>query len=559
MRKLFVSTKHLPLRNKIVVVLLLLIIFGGLAWFSVNLFKHLTEKIPATGGRYTEALVGQPGYLNPLLNQTSPIVSLVYSGLFSYDANGVLITDLADRYERSEDGKEYTIFLKQNVQWHDGDQFNADDVVFTINLIKNKDYGTVGVDSGLRISLDGVNIEKVDDFTIKLILKEERFDFLHSLTVGILPQHKWSEISLSSFLLSDLNKKPIGTGPFEFVKRDADDDYVSSYTLRSNKEYYKGRPRINKVVFRFYPDRTSAIDAYNNKEVVAVTANSKDYLASVIDKNTEKQKMISPLYFAVFFNQKKSVPLAYDEVRKALALATNNEEIVNQVFGDIANPIYSPFMKDSFGYSDKYQQDKLNIEEANKLLEEKGWKMEDDGIRKKDDDRLEFTLHVSSNPSSYVQIANVIKNQWKQIGVDVKINEHDRDSLNVDVINPRDFEALLMNHSTRFSDPDLLSLWHSKSSDSGNNYSGMKDDKLDEILEKLKKETDQEKRKELYEKTQEQIKSENPAIFLFAPGFTFVHSGSLKGVEAERINSAKGRYANVHLWYLKEKHVLKKK
>lgn len=558
MRRLFVATKHLSLRNKIVVVLLGLVILGSLIWFSVNLFIYLTEKMPDRGGRYTEALVGQPGYLNPLLNQSSPIVSLVYSSLFDYDTEGNLVSDLADRYERSEDGKEYTVFLRQNVQWHDDEQFNADDVVFTANLIKNKDYGAVGVDSNLRISLDGVNVEKVDDFTVKFILKEERFDFLHSLTVGILPQHGWSEVSLNSFLLSELNEKPIGTGPFEFVKRDDDGEYVSSYTLRSYKNYHKSRPFINKMVFRFYPDRIDAIEAYNNREVMAVTANSKEYVGAIAEKNTERRNMISPLYFAVFFNQKKSVPLAFDEVRKALTLATDNEAIVDQVFGEIAAPIYSPLMQGSFGYSDKYQQYKLNVEEANKLLEEKDWKMQDDGIRKKDDDRLEFTLHVSSNQSTYIEIANILKDQWKQVGVDVKIREHEKDGLQVDVINPRDFEALLTNHSTRFSDPNLLPLWHSKSSDSGSNYSGMKDNKLDEILEKLKKEVEQEKRKELYKKVQEQIKSESPAVFLFSPGFTFVHNNRLKGVAAERINLAKGRYADVHLWYLKEKYVLKK-
>ncbi|MCK4635477.1 MAG: hypothetical protein KAT32_01315 [Candidatus Moranbacteria bacterium] len=553
----------MSLRNKVVVVLLLVVIVGSSVWFSINLFKEFTEKMPDSGGRYTEALVGQPNYLNPLLDKLFPndsaIDKLIYSGLFEYDAKGNLASDLADKYERNEGGKEYTVFLKQNVKWHDGEQFDADDVIFTINLIKNKDYGAVGVDAGLRISFDGVNLEKIDDFTVKFILEEEQFDFLHSLTVGILPKHMWSEVNINNFLLSKLNKNPIGTGPFELVKRDEDGDYVSSYTLRSYKNYHKGKPLINKVVFKFYPNRVSAIEAYNNGEVMSVIATSSEYIASVNEKNTEKKIMISPSYFSIFFNQKKSVPLAFDEVRKSLSLATNNEEIVKKIFGDIAVPMYSPLMQNSFGYSDKYQQNEFNIEEANKLLEEKGWKMEDDGIRKKDDARLEFTLHINSSQSSYVKIANILKDQWKQIGADVKILEHDKNSLVVDVINPRNFEALLSSHSTRFSDPNFLSLWHSKAEDSGANYAGMKDDALDKILEDLQKEINQDKRRELYEKLQEQIKSENPAVFLFSSGFAFMHNDRLKGVTAERINSSKGRYSDVHLWYLKEKYVLKKK
>lgn len=530
--------------------------------WSVSLFKHLTKKVPTSGGTYVEALVGQPLFLNPLLGYSendSVINKFLYNGLFDYDAKGELITDLADRYERSEDGKEYTIFLRRDVKWHDDEQFNADDVIFTYGLIKNKEFRAISADAGLGIFFSDVDIERMDDFTVKFILKEEQFDFLHNLTVGILPQHAWTNVSKDNFKLSPLNEKPIGTGPFVFVRRDVDNDYISSYTLRSYKNYHKDKPLINKVVFNFYPTREMAVEAYNNGDVTSVVITSNEQIGLLFNKNLNKQKISLAGYFAVFLNQKKSVPLAFDEVRRALILATDNESIVNQVFGDIATPVYSPFMEGSFGYSEKYQQDKINIEEANKLLEEKGWKMEDDRIRKKDDDRLEFTLHVSSNQSSYVEIANLLKEQWKQIGVEVNVEEHDKDSLYSDVINPRDFEALLINHSTRFSDPNLISFWHSKSEDSGNNYSGMEDDKLDEILEKLTEETDQEKRKELYEKVQEQIKSENPAIFLFTPGFVFVHNNHLKGVTVERVNSSKGRYADVNLWYLKEKHVLKKK
>lgn len=560
-RKSFTETKHLALGDKLVVALFLIIIIGSTIWFGMSLFSHFTEPMPAHGGQYTEAIVGQPRFLNPLLNQSSPLVQLIYGSLFNYDKVGNLTEDLAERYEYSDDGKELTIYLRQNIQWHDEAPFKADDVLFTVNLIKNIDYGAAGLNTELRVAFADIEIEKIDDFTVKFILDEPQADFLHNLTVGILPKHAWEEVGPEKFQLSKLNKNPIGTGPFELVNFDDESggEYISSYTLRSYKAYHKNEPFIAKLVFKFFPNRDSAILAYNDGEVMAVTADKKDHIDLLNKKGISQKTLILPHYFATFFNQNKSVPLAFDEVRLALALATDRNEVVEQVFGQMAVPMRSPMMDGSQGYSDEYQQNDFNLEEANKLLDEKGWNREDDGIRKKDDDRLEFELHVDSNRALSIEIAKILEKQWKEIGAELKIIEHDKNDLEVNVIRPRDYDALLYAHLTRFSDPDFIPLWHSKEKDDpGINYAGMNDEELDKILEDLKKEFDEEKRNELYTKFQEQIKSEDPAIFLFSPGFTFIYDDSLKGVTAEKVNNINGRYTDIQSWYLKEKHVRKK-
>jgi peptide/nickel transport system substrate-binding protein len=559
-RRLFSATKHLSLRDKLITALFLIIIAGALVWFGMSLFSYFTKLVPAQGGQYTEAIVGQPRLLNPLLNRSSPLVKLIYSSLFSYDKDGKLVPDLAEKYEVSDDNKEFTIFLKQDIKWHDDEPLKADDILFTINLIKNIDYGAAGVSTELRVAFADVKVEKEDDFKIKFILNEPQADFLHNLTIGILPQHAWEKIGPDKFQLSKLNKSPIGTGPFELVKFDeeADGEYISSYTLRSYKNYHQGEPYITKAVFKFYPDRDSAISAYNNGEVMAVTTDKNEHIDLLNKKGINKKVLILPHYFAVFFNQNKSVPLAFDEVRLALAMATNRNEIIEQVFNQMAVPMRSPMMEGMAGYSDKYQQKDFNIEEANKLLDEKGWKREDDGIRKKDDDRLEFELHIDSNRVMSLEIAKILEKQWKEIGAELKIIEHNKNDLEVNIIRSRDYDALLYAHLSRFSNPDFMPLWHSKERDDpGINYAGMNDEALDKILEKLKEEEKEDKRIELYEKFQEQIQSEDPAVFLFSPGFTFIYDDNLKGVSAERVNNVNDRYADIQSWYLKEKYVKK--
>ena len=101
----------------------------------------LTKPIPAIGGTYTEGVVGQPAYINPLLSQTSEadadIATLIYSGLFAYDAQGQIQPNLADHYVVSEDSLTYTVTLKDGIRWHDGEKLTAQDVAFTLNIVKD--------------------------------------------------------------------------------------------------------------------------------------------------------------------------------------------------------------------------------------------------------------------------------------------------------------------------------------------------------------------------------------------------------------------------------------
>jgi len=137
------------------------VIIFGVAALRAH-YLETTVAIPEYGGTYTEALVGEPRFINPVLAGTNDvdrdISSLVYSGLMQYDQNGNIVPGLAERYDISPDGKTYTFSLRQNVQWHDGQPFGPDDVVFTISMITNPDYG-----SPLRAAWQGVIAQQTND------------------------------------------------------------------------------------------------------------------------------------------------------------------------------------------------------------------------------------------------------------------------------------------------------------------------------------------------------------------------------------------------------------
>lgn len=559
---MFHATKDLPLRHKAIIIFLIVAVVGGFLWWFVSIYHFVTVSQPTYGGQYTEAFVGQPRYINPLLSHSSSadrgLTNLIFSGLFDYDENGLLRADIAERFEVSEGGKEYTVYLRQDVMWHDGESTTAEDVIFTINIAKDIAYGAAGVSNEMRLIWNDTRAEKVDDYTVKFILNEANSTFLHNLTLGLIPKHIWENIGPEQFQLAEYNQKPIGTGAYEFVDLNIDetDDLISSYTLRSNENYYKGKAFITKFVINFYPTRAEAVGAYNNGEVSAVIVDKKEHI-DALSEIAQKKSIELPHYFAIFFNQTKSVPLAFDEVREALSRATDRDAIVQEIFSNNAQSRYSPFADGIVGFNADEQQPSFDCDSANALLDEKGWEKGDDGIRSKGDARLSFTLHINSSQDALVRVAEILQNQWKEIGVELHIQEHDKGNLETNIIKPRDYDALLYAHQMRF-EPSLLSLWHSKEkNDPGVNYALFDDNEMDESLTNLLATQNNDEKNELYKKQQQRLKGEIPAIFLFAPKLSFMYNDSIKDVQVNRANLSCDRYTNIQSWYIKEKRVKK--
>jgi len=319
-------------KERIIVGALSIAIIGSLLATIVVLYYQFTKPVPIKGGEYSEGIVGQPLYINPILALTNDadadLSDLIYSGLFKYDENGNVVPDMAESYEISEDKKSYTVKLKDNLFWHDGEKVKAEDVFYTIQTIQDPEYR-----SPLRQNWQGVGVEVVDEKTIKFILKSPYAYFLNNLTVGILPQHIWETVPPANFFLTEFNVKPIGSGPYQFLdfEKDADGN-ILSYKLESNEKYYGKVPFVDKVVFNYYFDEDSMIDAFNKKQIMGISYISPSRLKDLKSSRSSDIHQINiPRYFAVFFNQQRSKVLADRDVRKALSLATDKNQILKEV------------------------------------------------------------------------------------------------------------------------------------------------------------------------------------------------------------------------------------
>lgn len=520
-------------------------------------YISFTKALPKSGGEYVEGIVGQPFYINPLLSQTSEadsdLTQLVYSGLFTYDSNSNIVEDLAAGHELSEDKRVYTVKIKDNLKWHDGTPLTAADIVFTMNILQDPAYK-----SPLRQNWLGVDVSQSDDKTVVFTLKNPYAGFLDYLTVGIMPKHVWENIAPEKFALADYNLRPIGSGPYMFVDFQKDSaGTILTYKLSAFKSYHRAEPFISKVTFNFYGDDDAMITAYNKKEIMGISSIAPEKVAQIKSSKTMQLKeLIIPRYFAVFFNQSKSVSLADDTVRKALELSVNRKEIIETVRHGKGTEVFSPIFPQMDGYKAPAEDMLFNVDKANQMLEDAGWKKGEDGIREKSGTRLSFELYSTDWPE-LSQNAEILKRQWANVGADVSVKVLTVSDLQQNYIRERNYDSILFGQAISFN-PDLYSFWHSsQKKDSGLNLSLFDNKELDGLLESVRQENDVNARREKFQQLQDIMYQENPAVFLYSPNYLYLTNTSVQGIDAKNINAPSQRFANIHTWYIKTKRVFK--
>jgi len=544
--------------------LAILLIASLIAWYSNYRLTRMDEK-PDYGGSYTEGIVGSPQYINPILCQTNDadqdISELIFSGLMKYDSRGNLVPDLAERYAVGEGGKIYDFFLRKNVLWHDGKPFNADDVIFTFQIIQDPNYK-----SPLIFNWSGVEIEKIDDWTVRFKLKNAYAPFLNSATVGMLPKHIWVNMSPAEFLLAETNLKPIGTGPYKFKKFEKDRlESIKTLYLEADKNYYPGKPYIKNITFKFYINEEAMISAYNNgtiKGLGFITAQNKSQL-----KNYKRKLNIYPLklprYFAVFFNQSKSKALSDKTVRLALNYATNKQEIIDKILNGAGEIVSSSIPKGVFGYSAETKIYDFALEHANNLLDAAGWsKNNETGIREKvikkgeSPTPLEITLITTEWPELQ-RVAEILQEQWTKVGAKIEVKILNIAEIQQDYIRPREYQALLFGEVLG-AEPDPFPFWHSSQKrDPGLNLALYDNTNADKLLIEIRTIFDQEKRKEKYEEFQKLVVEDVPVVFLYNPYYLYPMSKKIKGIEIENISIPSKRFSGIENWYIETKRVKK--
>lgn len=526
----------------------------SLIYLPFSVYRHYTTPVADYGGSYAEGLLGEPKYINPLLAQNSDtdrdLSEIIYRGLMQYDGEGNLKSDLAESYEVSSDGLEYTFTLRPNLLWQDGKPINADDVLFTIRLLQNSDYST-----SQRINWQGVESERLGDLKIKFKLKGRYAQFLNNSTLGILPKHLWESINPNNFAIADLNLKPIGSGPYRFKKLEKDGTgQIISYELESFPEYYAGRPYIDTLVFRFYHNEDELVSAFNRGEVDGLSFLSADKVKSLrFSSKLNVQSIRLPRYFAAFFNPNQSEALNDKNVRLALNYATDKKALVDGIFSGQAITINSPILSElrepetspKYGYDESF---------AIQILNNSGWKDTDNnGVREKNG--VELVLKVkTSNWPELARAAELIKKQWEKIGIKVELNTESAPEIKQS-IKDRSYDVLIFGEILNL-DPDQYSYWHSsQKKDPGLNLALYDNKNVDKIIEETRQILNPLERAKRYEDFEKLILEDAPAVFLYSPYYIYLPSKDIKGNSLSVLSIPSTRFDNISQWYINTKRV----
>lgn len=544
--------KVLSPREVLIIRFLVGLFIVALAALGVRFFARHITTIPEIGGIYTEALVGLPQHINPVYAPANDvdedITSLIYSSLFTFDENFELVPDLVERWEISEDQKTYTLFLRQDATFQDGEQLTADDVIFTLQTIQDEQ-----INSPIRTTFSGLQTERVDDFQITFTLKEVFAPFLSSLTFGILPEHLWVQVPVENFTLVEFNLKPVGSGPFQFNQLTRDQQgNILSYTLARNERYYRQKPYLDQLVFRFYPDFLSALDAVKSKKAQGVSFIPGD-LRETAEKNMHIASLHLPQYTALFFNQKKQTILQDSAVRIALALGIDRERLVHEVLSDDGAIVDTPILPGFLGHNAEIKKRLYEPDEARRVLTDTGWLPDPTtDIRHKGDKELKLVITTVDQPAN-VRAAEILKENWTNIGVNVAIQTVESQRIKKDVIDPREYEILLFGQITG-ADPDPYAFWHSSQQTApGLNLAIFFNKQVDKVIEQARTTTNPEERTLKYLEFQNVLADELPAIFLYSPNYLYGLSERVKGFPLQSIILPRDRFRGISEWYVNTK------
>jgi len=484
------------------------------------------------------------------------------------DNPGIFHPSLAERWEFDEKNLEYTAYLRKGVKWHPmilpngtplpKTEFTANDVKFTYDCIFN-DYTQV---DHLRSYYTNPNAKEksekyqmtvtvVDDYTVKFKWRVPYFlSFEWSFDPYIIPEHVYSvdeegEPISFDYLSKEFadgfnthwaNSKMCGTGPLMFEEWKKDERFV----LKRNPNYW-GKPfYFKKVVWKNIENPNTRLQMVLQNKTDFNTIPDKDhYIQSKEHKNVKngKVKLVTydyPSYRYIGYNQKREF-FKNRKVRWALSHAVPVDQIIEKIWYGLAARTTGPFLYSSKYYNKDLKPIEFDLNKSKTLLDEAGWKDTDgDGLRDKEIKgtkiKATFDLIIFSGAPSYRSLAEMIKENFRKIGVHVQITPT-KWPLMLQKLRKKEFDACILGWSMGWKG-DPFQLWHSSHAEDpdSSNSIGYKNSEADKLIEKLRITFDEEKQLEIYHEFHRVLYEDQPYTFLFSEKISAAQHSRLKNV-----------------------------
>lgn len=524
-----------------------------LSLLAFSTYTVATVLAPDRGGTFREGVAGAPQYLSPVWCQGESVdrdlCALIYRGLTRIDKSGQVVPDLAAGWTIDNDTT-YTFQLKPEQFWQDGRKVTAADVVFTVNVLQDPSLiDTPGLPSFWR----NVQVEQIDDLTVRFTLPQPLAPFLDYTTIGLLPKHRYETVPARELVTQSLAPDPLGAGPMRVAAYE-----TNRLRLEPSAFYGGSTPYISALEFEFFPDYASVLAAFEAGAIDGIRRIlPNDITAAAEREDLQLFSSIESGNVSVLLNlANPNTPFLQDKnVRQALLYALDRESLVNEALhgqGVVAHSLLTP---ENWAFNPEIPQHGYLPDEARRLLDAAGWvDGNGDGVREKDGQPLRFVLLVRDDNLNRALGAKLAAD-WAAVGVVADVTPVSFAGMVSDFLAPRTFEVALTSWA-QVGDPDPYTQWHSsQTTGSGQNYAGWSNPEADALMEEARRTTDQNVRRELYGQFQAIFADELPALPLYYPVYTYGVSSRVNNVQIGSLNDPSERFRSFADWYIDSRRV----
>ena len=508
-----------------------------------------TAAATTQGGTLTVGSIEEPETLNPYITQlvtSFNVSSAMQESLLQYDSEQKLQPALAESYQVSDDGLNYTFKLRKGVKWHDGTTFSAKDVVATWKIIMDPKFGAFSQLGWEKITA----IDTPDDNTVVMKTSEAYAPFLSDVGRAAISPESSIAKGADDFK-QKFGRAPVGTGPFKFAQWQSG-QFIE---MDKNPDYWGGAPKLDKLIYKIVPDDNTLLVQLKTGEVQMTAdlgANHYEELTALPDSQVVLRNSQSWWHLDL-----KNIDFLTDKrVRQALDFATPSQQIIDKLLKGLAVPSTADQAPGTAFYNSNIQPRPYDMDKAAQLLSDAGFTKGADGILQKDGKPFDIEIWVIAGDQQTKQVEQVIAASWRKLGINVDAREEDIKS----IWGPNGYQFTKKMTAAGFSwsngnDPDDAFYWASSQipkdpTGTGGNlpayfnqYSFQKE--IDELTEQGAKEVDPEKRKQIYFKIQELLHEEVPVIFVYWPKSIYVAPKKLSGFNPSAFNSL---FWNVKDW-----------
>lgn len=524
------NIKLLILEWALLVVALILLAVTQAFWFA----NSYSEDVFSEGGSYIEATLGDVDSMNPLFattNSEKVLSRLMFGTLVTIDDSGHPNIGLASAITPSEDGKTWTVKLRDNLVWSDGEPITIGDVIYTVELIQNP-----RVDSIYDSNFTNVKVSISENDEIVFRLPFPYADFISALNIPILPKHILENTDPETLIESTFSTAPITSGAFMFnASQSTSKTNETVIYLSANPNYYRGKPLLNSFAIHTYDDKESIIAALNAGTVTAT--------AELTEKDREKvntsqflgrNSSLNEGAF-IFFNTKNAAvknPALRSAIRQGLDINKLRAQALETVALDY------PLLVSQIKLSQYPGIPETNFDLAKeKIAELTGGET--------------VSLNVTTVNSGFLpEVTTELGNELKELGFDVNVSIYEEgQEFITNVISMRNYD-LLVYEVELGSDPDLLPYYHSsQASDGGLNLSNYRNALVDDLLLGARDTLDEELRIKKYESFLEYWVAETPAIGLYQPNLTYYYNKNTRTFsDNTKLVTAIDRFSDITDW-----------